>query len=851
MELYDERLKEFGKRKADLKFISDVLLLFRPSIIRPTEGYKNLNTYGMYKSYFKIAFRNLVKNKGMFAINVGGLALGVATCIIIMLFVVDELSFDRYNEKADQIVRVVLKGKMNGEIIKESVTPAPVAPTLKSEFPEVIDGTRIKAIWSSKITYKNSTYRNSKLAFVDPNFFEVFTLPFVHGDPRTALKEPNTIVITEEEALKYFGHEDPMNKILDFNEEGEQYKVTGVMKKVPTNSHFHFDLFASTVDVKDAKENDWMQSRYFNYVVLAEGANIAEFESKLPAIITKYMGPQIERIGMTYEKFKSNGNNIGLYVQPLTDIHLYSDCNNELEAKGDIKSVYIFGAVAAFMLLIACINFMNLSTAAATKRSKEVGVKKVLGSLKSQLVKQFLTESFLATSAAMIVGVCLVVLALPIFNYLSGKELEASFMLNPSVLIALASLLVFISVAAGSYPAFFLSSFAPISALKNKIKNGGGSKGVRSTLVVFQFVISVCLIVAIIIVQQQMSFIQNKEVGYNKDRMLVLRESYLLGKNEEAFKNQLLADSRVESVTMSAYIPAGPTDTDMRGTFRGEQKEEIRRTVLYNIDPQYIPTMGMQIVTGRNFSEKFGNESENIIINETAARIFGLTSNPLGQSLSMMTDNIGGHKSFKIIGVVKDFHFRSLHESIAPLMMINNPYGGLIVRVKPNETASLLASMEEKWKSFKVEEPFTYAFLDELYNETYVAEQRMGSILKIFVLLTIFIACLGLFGLVTFTAEQRVKEIGIRKVLGASVAQIVSILTKDLIILVAVSLVIAFPLGYYLMDQWLLDFAYRINIQWWVFAMAGGLTLSIAFLTMSFTTVKSSLTNPVSSLRSE
>ena len=851
MELYDERVKEFGKRKADRKFIGDVLLLFRPGIIKPTEGYKNLNNYGMIKSYFRIAFRNLVKNKGMFAINVGGLALGVATCIIIMLFVVDELSFDRYNEKSDSIVRIVLKGKMNGEVIKESSTPAPVAPTLKSEFPEVIDVTRLKAIWSSKITYKNNTYRNSKLAFVDPNFFEVFTLPFVHGDPRTALKEPNTIVITEEVALKYFGHEDPMNKILDFNEEGEQYKVTGVMKKVPTNSHFHFDLFASTAGVKDSKDNDWMQSRYFNYVVLAEGANIAEFESKLPAIVTKYMGPQIEQIGMTYEKFKANGNNIGLYVQPLTDIHLYSDCNNELEAKGDIKSVYIFGAVAAFMLLIACINFMNLSTAAATKRSKEVGVKKVLGSLKSQLVQQFLTESFLATSAAMIVGVCLVVLALPIFNYLSGKELEASFMLNPSVLIALASLLVFISVAAGSYPAFFLSSFAPISALKSKIKNGGGSKGVRSILVVFQFVISVCLIVAIIIVQQQMTFIQNKEVGYNKDRMLVLRESHLLEKNEEAFKNQLLADSRVESVTMSAYIPAGPTDTDMRGTFRGEQKEEVRRTVLYNIDPQYIPTMGMQIVTGRNFSEKFGNESENIIINETAARIFGLTSNPLGQSLSMMTDNIGGHKSFKIIGVVKDFHFRSLHESIAPLMMINNPYGGLIVRVKPNETASLLASMEEKWKSFKVEEPFTYAFLDELYNETYVAEQRMGSILKIFVLLTIFIACLGLFGLVTFTAEQRVKEIGIRKVLGASVAQIVSILTKDLIILVAVSLVIAFPLGYYLMDQWLLDFAYRINIQWWVFAMAGGLTLLIAFLTMSFTTVKSSLTNPVSSLRSE
>ncbi len=851
IELYDERVKELGKRKADLKFIGDVLLLFRPGIIKPTEGYQNLNNYGMIKSYFTIAFRNLVKNKGMFAINVGGLALGVATCIIIMLFIVDELSFDRYNEKADRIVRVVLKGKMNGEVIKESSTPSPVAATLKSELPEVIDGTRIKAIWSSKITYKNNTYRNSKLAFVDPNFFEIFTLPLLQGDPRTALKEPNTIVITEEEAVKYFGNEDPMNKILDFNEEGEQYKVTGVMKKVPANSHFHFNLFASTAGVKDAKENDWMQSRYFSYVVLTEGANIKEFESKLPAIITKYMGPQIEQIGMTYEKFKANGNNIGLYVQPLTDIHLYSDCNNELEAKGDIKSVYIFGAVAVFMLLIACINFMNLSTAAASNRSKEVGVKKALGSLKNQLVQQFLTESFIATSAAMVVGVSLVMLVLPVFNYLSGKELEASFMLNPNVLMSLAALLISISLLAGSYPAFFLSSFSPITALKNKVRNGGGSKGIRSALVVFQFVISVCLIVAIIIVEQQMTFIQNKEVGYNKDRILVLRESHLLGKNEEAFRNQLLADPRVENVTMSAFIPAGPTDTNMNGVFPGEQKEALRRTIIYSIDPQYIPTMGMEIVAGRNFSEKFGNESENAIINETAIKIFGLKDNPIGQSLSMMTDNVGGQKRLTIVGVVKDFHFRSLHESIAPLMMLNNPYGGLIVRVKPNETSSLLASLEEKWKAFKVEEPFSYAFLDELYNETYAAEQKMGSILKIFVLLTIFIACLGLFGLVTFTAEQRVKEIGIRKVLGASVAQIVSILTKDLITLVAISLLIAFPLGYYLMDQWLLDFAYRITIQWWIFAMAGGLALLIAFLTMSFTTIKSSLANPVSSLRSE
>jgi putative ABC transport system permease protein len=807
----------------------------------------------MYRSYFKMGWRNLLKNKWLFSINITGLALGIATCLIITLFVVNELSYDRYNEKADRIVRIVLKGKVNGEIIKEAVTPAPVAPTLKNEFPEVADATRIRGFGSPKIKYKNTIYWKSKVAFVDPNFFQVFTLSFIQGDPATALTEPHTMVITKDEALKYFGAEDPINKLLEFKESGEQFKVTGVIENVPANSHFHFGLFASMEGLAHAKENNWMASNYFSYLVLNEGADFKEFETKLPAIIKKFMGPQVEQMGMTFEKFTQNGNEIGLFVQPLTDIHLYSDIpsQSEMEAGGDIQAVYIFGGVAVFMLLIACINFMNLATASATKRNKEIGVKKVLGSPRKQLIQQFLTESFISTLVAMVLAATIVVLALPLFNQLAGKNLEVSFLLHPIVLMALAALVVLITVLAGGYPAFFLSSIKPIAALKNKNASASQSAGVRSALVVFQFVVSAGLILSIIIVSQQMSFIQNKEIGYDRDQLLVLMESHLLGSNENAFKNQIENDPRVESVTMSAFIPAGPTDMNMTGVYPGQQHEAVRRTIVYNIDGKYIPTMGMKLLMGRNFSEGTTSDSLNVIINETAVKIFGLGSNPLGQQLTANIGKDGAKRSVTVIGVIKDFHFRSLRESIAPLIMLNRPYGGLMVRIKTKDVAPLVASIENYWKAFHVEEPFLYAFLDGLYNETYAAEQKMGTIMKIFGALTIFVACLGLFGLVTFTAEQRVKEIGIRKVLGANVTEIVMKLSKDLIVLVAVSFLIAFPLGYYLMDKWLQDFAYKIEIQWWVYVLAAASTLMIAFFTMSFKTIKSALINPVESLRSE
>ncbi len=808
----------------------------------------------MIKNHLKIAWRNILRNKALFSINIAGLAIGIATSFIILLFIFDELSYDRYNEKADQIVRVVFRGKINGEIVKEAVTPGPTAATLQQEFPEVLMGTRLKDGGTPKISYNKVAYRDNKFAYVDPNFFSVFTLPFISGNAMTALKEPYTMVITKEQAVKYFGNEDPIGRTLDMEESGQQFKITGVIDNIPDNSHFHFDLFASMEGLDHAKEIIWLGSSYYNFLLLKEGYDFKELERKLPGIIEKYVGPQItQATGMSLSDFKEKGNEVGFFLQPLTDIHLYSDFvgRSEIEEGGDIKTVYIFGIIALFILLVACINFMNLSTAGASKRAKEVGIKKVLGSNKKQLIFQFLTESLIATFLAMVLATVLVMLSLPLFNGLSGKTLLPSIFLNVQGIGILMIIGLFVSILAGSYPAFFLSSFKPIAALKNRFIGSGNDKGLRNGLVVFQFVISAGLIVATLVVNQQMSFIQDKNVGYNKEQMLVLRDSGLLGEQENSFKEQLLNDPRVDNVTMSGFVPAGPTYDSAASLYPDGQPDAIRRTVVYEIDERYIPTMGMELVAGRNFSEDYGAESSNVILNETLVKIFGLKDNAIGQTITVASDNEGGTEDLTVIGVVKDFHFKSFYNMVDPLIMLNRPNSGLIVRAATSDMAGLISNTEKLWQKFNGEEPFDYALLDELYNQTYLKEQKIGIILRIFALLTIFVACLGLFGLVTFTAQRRFKEIGIRKVLGSSASQIVSLLAKDFLKLVMISMIIAFPLGYYLMSKWLQDFAYRIEIKWWIFALAGLITMLIAFLTISYRSIKVANANPVKSLRAE
>lgn len=799
----------------------------------------------MFKTYIKIAWRNILKNKGIFSINIAGLALGIASCLIITLFVVDELSYDRHNERADQIVNVVFKAKINGEEIKEGAVMAPVGRTFKQEFPEVLDAARIRSIGMPKITVEDRSYREDRFAYVDGNFFNIFTLPIIEGDKNNPLQEPNTVVITKTQAEKFFGASNPIGKLFYLEGQEQPFRVTGIINEVPQNSHFHFEIFASIEGLEQAKSDSWFNGDFFTYLLLEKGADYQTLEKKLPYILEKYMGPQMQQeIGVPFEEFTKE-NQLGFRILPLTDIHLYADNSaySQLEQGGDIKYVYIFSAVALFMLLIACINFMNLSTATAAKRSKEVGIRKVLGSNKNQLRYQFLSESFLATLMAMVLAIILLFISLPFYNELSGKELRTDFLWQPDVLVTLVLLTFLISFLAGGYPAFFLSSFKPISALKNKFLGGNNNKSVRSGLVVFQFVVSAALILATLVVNQQMWYIQNKDIGYDRDQLLVLREAYFLGNDQEAFKNELLKNPKVASITNSASIPAGTTDNYMSQVYI--DGEFSRRMPVYNIDENYLSTMGMELVAGRNFSKEFGTDSTNVIINQTAAKVLGFGDNAIGKTV---TDGGGDHT---IVGVVKDFHFKPLHQTIDPLFLFYRPFGGLIIKAKSADMSGLIADANALWNSFNTDEAFGYTLLDESYRQTYVAEQKMGTLLNIFALLTILVACLGLFGLVTFTAEQRFKEIGIRKVLGSSVSEIVAMLSKDFLKLVFLSFFIAFPLGYYLMNKWLEGFAYRIEIQWWLFGLAAIVTLLIAFGTIGWKSFRAATMNPAKALRDE
>lgn len=806
----------------------------------------------MIRNYFKITVRNLWRKKCFSAINIFGLAIGLATCLIIMLFVQSELSYDRFNKKASQIVRVVFKVTMQGNNLSEAHVMPPVAQTLKSEYPEVLEATRLRTAGSPRMAYRERSFEEDAFAFVDSNFFQVFTLPLLKGDIHSALLEPNTIVITQAVARKYFGNNDPIGKVLIQKDGNIGYKVTGLIDKVPINSHFHFEMFASMAGVAESKEGSWMSSEFFTYLVLPKGYDYKKLEAKLPKVMETYLSPQMRKgMGLTVEEFRKNGNGMGLFLQPLTDIHLHSKFSYDLSPSGDIRYVYIFGAIAIFMLLIACINFMNLSTAGASKRAREVGIRKVLGSRKGQLVSQFLIESLALTFVALIIAIGLVNLVLPFFNSLSGKSLTLEFSANSRLLPELIAIGLITGVLAGSYPAFFLSSFNPVAVLKGKLQANNKTVGLRSALVIFQFFISITLIICTTVVYDQLSYIQHKNLGYNKDQVIVLPQTYLLGNKEQIFSEQILRDPRVKNVSTSGYLPAGPTANNNFFIYPENSISQILKTLRYEVDHNYIPTLGIEIAAGRNFSKDYSTDSAAAILNETAAKALGWTGNAVGHFLSN-SNNHGQRAQYRVIGVVKDFHFKSMHEKISPLVMVlGNQSGNIIVKAKTTDIPGLLTTMRKEWNALTAETPFSYSFMDDRLNQTYKEEQKVGLILTIFAGLTIFVACLGLFGLGMFTAEQRRKEIGVRKVLGANVIQIVSLLSKDFLRLVLIASAVAFPLAWWIMSKWLEDFAYRIGIGWWVFVIVGTGTIVIALLTVSYQAFKAAISNPVNSLRTE
>ena len=802
----------------------------------------------MLKNYLKTAWRNLIKNKTFSLINIAGLSIGMAVSFVILMYVQDELSYDKFNKNADKIARIIFQADINGGKINESVVMPPVAQTMKKDFPEVEDATRLRRYGTPKITYKDKTFKDDQFAFVDPNFLNIFTLPMIEGDAKTALVQPHTIVITRTTAKKFFGNENALGKILSFNDNTETYTVTGVIENIPSNSHFHFEIFGSMTGLQAATSDTWLGSNYYTYLLLKPGTDYKKMEAKFPAMIAKYMGPQIQQeMGLSLEQFRTKGNSLGFKLQPLTSIHLHSNTNNEIEPGGNASYVYIFGVIAIFMLLIACVNFINLSTAGATKRAKEVGVRKVAGSGRFQLIKQFLFESVLITLFALIIAFVLINFVLPVFSNISGKQLN--FGVKPVISFIVLSLLV--GVTAGIYPAFYLSSFKPIAVLKGKL-TANKSFGLRSTLVVFQFFISVALIIGTIVVYQQMKYIENKNLGYNKEQVLTIPDSYVLGKNEQVYKQEMLKDPRIVNATLSFYKPAGPSNYNNALAYPQGDESHLLNAVEYHVDEQYIPTMGMQMASGRNFSKDFTTDSFALIINESAARALGWKDmSAIGKIIIRQNSDRGKDVPFHVIGVVKDFNFKSLHETISPLLMNLQPEGGLIFKIKTTDVPGLLATMKKKWDTYNTGEPFTYSFMDDLFNKTYAAEQKTGTILNIFSVLIIFVACLGLFGLVTYTAEQRTKEIGIRKVLGASVSQVTKMLSKEFLKLVLLASLIAFPVAWWAMNKWLQSFAYRINISWWVFIVAGFTALLIALVTVSFQAIKAAIANPVKSLRTE
>lgn len=807
----------------------------------------------MWKNYLKIAWRNLTKKKIFSFINIFGLAISIASCVLICTYLYNELNYDTYSKNSKQLYRVELHLKDNGSVTVFPNVDVAVGNGIKEAFPEVTASTRLLPMPGIYMKYGNNQFKERSLATVDSNFLKLFSIPLLEGDEDKALVEPNSAVISKAIAKKYFGNEPALGKTLELSGQ-TPLLVTGVIDKVPDNSHFHYDIFISTSTFPYAKAQTWGNVGWSTYLLLNKNTDVARLESKFPDLVREHIVPEIQhdmdlslaQAQKSFEKFK-------FQLRPIKSIHLHSHTKYELEPNSDIRYVYIFGTLVFFILALACVNFTNLATASANQRSREVGIRKVLGSNRKPLIFQFLSESILIALLAMLLALALIYFVLPWFNQISEEQKTIWFFLQPLSLLFILSFTLFVGLLAGIYPAFFLSSFKPVKILKGNNGEKTGSKSLlRNGLVVFQFSISMILIIATAIAYQQLSYMQNKKLGYNKEQVILIPDSYLLGNNQQAFRQKLLQDSRISNVSISTGIPSTPNMQGSQVYSKGSQQEEAKaeiHTNIYNVDYAYIPTMGMHILEGRNFSKKFGSDSTAVIINEAAVDALGWKKeDAIGRSIVQ-----SGKMIYNVIGVVGNFQYSSAKEEIAPLLMRLNRYpnGTFIVKTNTSDSKAILAAIKDDWESFNTGGAFTYSFLDEDYSNLYKSEERKGQLFSVFSILAIIIANIGLLGLVAYTAERRTKEIGIRKVLGASVNGIIFQLLRDYFKLILIAAMIATPIAWYAMGVWLEDFAYRIDIKWWIFVLASIFTLLIALFTVSFQAIKAAVSNPVKSLRSE
>ncbi len=799
----------------------------------------------MFKNYLKIAFRNIKRHKGYSFINIAGLSVGLTCCILILLYVKYELSYDKYHENADNIYRVVMKQPGNVYMGNEwfNVGPGGLKSTLMEEYPEVVYSTRAKRN-EGDIYYNNSLFEERTIFFIDPGFLKIFSFPLISGDPETVVKDPFSMLITQRIAKKYFGNEDPVGKIINVDKNYD-FKVTGILKNCPKNSHFRFDILASFNSlysiIRGGKNfiETWNRgnSVWNTYIQLTENYNARDLESKFPAMVKKYRGEN------------SKGE---FHLQPLISIHLHSNINGEIEANGDIRYIYLFSAIAFFIMLIACLNYMNLATARAASRFKEIGIRKVIGAGRRQLIRQFLGESMIFTIAALLISLILVSLLLPSFGSFINKNLEFNFYSDHLLLLYLICVALIVGLISGSYPALFMSALKPVNVIKGSMTTGSvrkRSSAFRNSLVVVQFVISIVMIISTLTVYRQLNFIKNSNLGFTKNHIIT---GYLhdrnLRENLEPFKNYLSQYPQILDVYVNGDLPLtilSHNYAEWEGLTEGETGP---LTYIGFVNYNFLDFFNIELIKGRNFSKEFTTDaSQAIILNETAARATGW-ENPIGKKFSVYGYGI-------VIGVFKDFHNTSLHLKVEPMALrlteSNNSSGNFAIKISSYDIPRTLAFIESNFKKYFPGYAFNYSFLDEKIDRMYRSEQRLGQIFNYFTLIAIFISCLGLFGLASFTTEQRTREIGIRKVLGAPISGIIMLISREFVKWVLAANVLAIPIAYIAMNKWLHIFAYRTHIGIWTFVISVTMALMIALISVSYQSVKAAAANPVDSLRYE
>ena len=801
----------------------------------------------MIRNYFKTALRNIARNKLFTFLNVLGLSLGLATAILILFWVQDEFSYDKYNVNSENIYRVTADYDMSGSRMQLAVTTPPMGEAMIRDYPEVIKSTRLRQIGSRILTVGDQKFKAEDLTFADSTFFDFFTIPILEGDPKNLLNQPNFLMLSKKASERFFGDKSAVGESIKVG--NSTYMVSGVYDNIPDNTHFHFDVLLSMASLEESFSQDFLGGNFQTYIQVHPTTDIVKLEDQMQEMIVRYLGPALEKVtGQTMEEYMGDGS-AAYGLQKLTDIHLRSDLMSELESNGDINNVFIFTFIALFILVIACINFMNMSTARSENRGKEVGIRKVSGAIRGQIIFQYLLESFVITLISYFSAMIIVEICLPSFNTLTGKNIDINYF-EPQTILILIGIILSTSLISGSYPSFYLSSFQPIEALKGIVKKGNSSGKLRNILIVIQFFTTIILISASIFVYNQLNYIQTKKLGFEKDQLILLHNLNAIGNKASILKQELLNYPEIISGSVSSYLPVPSSVNGIDVHPDGDQSKLVS---IFNwwVDYDYVKTYEMNIIEGRNFSKEFGTDSHAVLINEAALKQFGWETID-GHFIRLYVNMEGETIDYNVIGVIEVFHYESLKKSVSPMLM---KLGGggfyLSLRYEAEKTQEVIELLEKKWKEFAPNYPFEYSFVNERFNNMYFQEQRMGKIMKIFTILAIIIASLGLFGLAAFIAEKRTKEIGIRKVNGASLLNIFMLFTKDIAKLIIIAFVIAVPLTWYIMDQWLNNFSYRIDISWLVFIGAGLLSFIIAILTISYQAYMASTRNPIESLKCE